>query len=248
MGLQVFMGASPKAKVLNGFFFLFQLLSWIATCVSFGGALATASLEMPGGGATVKLYHNRVGTDDGTVGYGDEACIFAFCSKCESGGKGLIAMQVFAFICLLASMFLTGVRVLGISISRLEPTRKVLFFELVLTGVNTLWFFLSVVVWGATCFSAVNSEKHWSVTGTGYGYVICCFLFLVFSCVIIYLIRTDSNTHLGSSGGDYTTDSGDNTTNYNPPTAYQYNADPAAAYAGSYNSDVMPPAGSDTNL
>ena len=41
------------------------------------------------------------------------------------GGKGLIAMQVFSFIGLTAVLFLTTVRILGASISFLEPTRKV---------------------------------------------------------------------------------------------------------------------------
>jgi len=43
----------------------------------------------------------------------------------NGGGKGLIAMQVFSFIGLTAVLFLTTVRILGASISFLEPTRKV---------------------------------------------------------------------------------------------------------------------------
>lgn len=47
----------------------------------------------------------------------------AVCSA--GGGKGLIAMQVFSFIGLTAVLFMTTVRILGASISFLEPTRKV---------------------------------------------------------------------------------------------------------------------------
>ena len=156
---------------------------------------------------------------------------------------------MFAFIGLLAVLFLSLVRILGISISKLEPTRKVLFWELALTASNLFFFFMSVCIYGGTCFHKVAGTDNISVTGTGYGYTICCFFFLLFNFVIVYNIRSDSSTHLGSAAGsDYMSES-DNTTNYNPPTAYQYGQDPAAAYAGSYNTDVMPATqSSDNNL
>jgi hypothetical protein len=147
---------------------------------------------------------------------------------------------------------LTTIRILGLHISLLEPTRKVLFWELILTAINTFWFFLSVCIFGGTCFHGVSKIDGISLVGVGFGYTIACFFFLIINCVLVYTIRSDSSTHLGSSAGsDYTNESDPHTTSYNPPASYQYNADPAAAaYAGSYNGDVMPaqPQAADNNL
>ena len=76
------------------------------------------------------------------------------------------------------------------------------------------------------------------------------FFFLIGCSVIIYLVRGDSSTHLGStSAGAYASEHDAATTDYNPPASYQYNAETsAAAYAGSYNGDVMPAASGDSNL
>lgn len=53
------------------------------------------------------------------------SCALCVCACSNGGGKGLIAMQVFAFIGLTAVLFMTTVRILGASVSFLEPTRKV---------------------------------------------------------------------------------------------------------------------------
>lgn len=96
-------------------------------------------------------------------------------------------------------------------------------------------------------------KDNTQVAGTGFAFTICCFFFLIFNLVIIYFVRGDSSAHLGSSSGsDYTSENGSggdsNTTNYSPPASYQYNADPAtAAYAGAYNTDVMPSAQVENN-
>lgn len=200
-----------------------------------------------------KFYWNRLYIGSGvdtTIDFDSDDCSADYCSKAKNGGRGFLAMQIFAFIGLTITIFFTLVRILGISISSLEPTRKVLFGELVLTALNTFLFFLSVCIYGGTTFHEVGSTEGYSVTGTGFGFTICCFFFLIFGTVIIYIIRGDSSTHLGSSasGSDYTNESDPNTTSYNPPASYQY--DNNAAYAGSYNGDVMPATqqASDNNL
>lgn len=226
--------------------------------MSFGGVLFTGSVTNLGASSPTKYvaYWNRLVIDgyngaDDTVIYFDDPnnCVDAAdssrCSKCTSGGKGLIAMQVFAFIGLTFCLFFSFIRVLGVHISALEPTRKVLFFEFFATGNNALWFFLSVCVYGGTCFHAASGVANNSITGTGFGYIICCFFFLIFNAVIIYNIRSDSTTHLGSSaaGTDYTNETDANSTHYTAPTTnYQYNPD-AAAYSASYGNDVIPATG-----
>lgn len=238
------------AKVYNGLFLLFQILAWISTCVAFGGVLAVAKHTQLGGAIKINMYHDRLAFQGQTIKYGSDLCdneIIPFCDKCNGGGKGFIAMSVFAFLCLLVSVPLTLSRMFGCSLPRMEPTRKVLFFELVLTALTTLFFFLAICIFGGACFHAVSGAKDWSVTGTGFGFTIACFFLLVAALVLIYRIRGDSNTHLGAgAGGEYAAE--ENTTSYNPPSQYQYNADPAAAYAGSYHSDVMPATQSDNAL
>jgi hypothetical protein len=184
-----------------------------------------------------------------------------FCSKCQSGGRGLVALQVFAFLGLTAVLFLTTVRMLGSAISFLEPTRKSLLLEFGLTVLNTFWFFLSVAVYGGTCFTAVRNQETAHPTGTGFGFLIACFFFLVLNVFIGWALRKDASTHLGSgalggaSGSDYQRESdvGEaHTTNYNPNAAsYQYNAADAQSFAGQYNGDVVPAGGApqgDNNL
>lgn len=83
-----------------------------------------------------------------------------------------------------------------------------------------------------------------------YSVLIVSFFFLIGCTVLIYMVRGDSSTHLGSTGtGAYASEHDAATTDYNPPASYQYNAETsAAAYAGSYNGDVMPAAAGDSNL
>ena len=83
---------SCLAKVLNGIFFLFNLLAWIACCVGFGGVLMTAKSSQLGGGES-KFYWNKMDVAGTTIAFGDDLCQSDFCSKCKSGGSGFIAMQ-----------------------------------------------------------------------------------------------------------------------------------------------------------
>jgi len=182
------------------------------------------------------------------------------CSKCSSGGKGLLVMMIFSFLGLLPVMLLTLVRITGTHLQFLEPTRKVLFFEFLLTGITTFWFFLGICIFGGTCFQALRtiSGLSVSVTGTGFGYTIACFFFLIINLVLIYTIRNDSSLHLGSNAGgtDYTHDSGvggvGGSTDYQPPASYQYNASVGqpvyGAYSGPIGSDVMPVAQQQPNI
>lgn len=247
MVLNQFMAASPKAKVLNSVFFLFNLLGFISCCIGFGSGLMTSNTQMMGGSMKATHYWNHLHVDGSdNIAYDSPDCALSFCDKCKTGGRGFIAMQVFAFLPLLVVLALSTIRILGLSVSALEPTRKSLFVELVATAMSTFFFFLSVCVYGGTCFHAVGAFEGTSVVGTGFGFTIAVFFFLVINCVVLYNIRSDSSTHLGSSAGsDYTAETDPNTTSYNPPASYQYNANAepnAAAYAGSYNGDVMPAA------
>ncbi len=123
--------------------------------------------------------------------------------------------------------------------------------------------YVSVCVYGGMCFHSVSvNPLVLSTIGTGFGYLIACFFFLLLNIIVAFALRSDASTHLGSSAdgsssSDYAREDGtgpsSDTTNYNPPAgstgAYQYNAEAAAAYAGSYNGgEVAPAQTADQNL
>ena len=55
--------------------------------------------------------------------------------------------------------------------------------------------------------------------GTGFGYLIACFFFMIINLAVAFSIRADATTHLGSSNGgsDYAREVQSSTTDYNPP-------------------------------
>lgn len=98
---------------------------------------------------------------------------------------------------------------------------------------------------GGECFHNVSKIDGLTNKGTGFGYLVFCFLAMIVNIILIVMIRSDSGAHLGSaSGADYQSETDHSTTNYNPPAPASYQ-DPAAsnAYANAYNGDVQPAAG-----
>ena len=81
-----------------------------------------------------------------SVKFSDSACSDDYCGDCKTGGQALVAFQVFAFLALTPILLFSVLRILGISISCLEPTRKSLAMEFGLTIWTTFWFFLAVCV------------------------------------------------------------------------------------------------------
>jgi hypothetical protein len=208
---------------MNVAFLLLNFMAFIAVCVGFGGVLMTAKVADD---SKVDFYWSHAKSDSSTANFGnsDECSTSGTpCADFNHGGKGFLAMMVFAFLCILPCLLLSLVRVAGIHISFLEPTRKVLFLELLLTSLTTFWFFLALCIYGGAVFhKAKNYEVYHDVQMTGFGYILACFFFLLVSIALIFSIRADSSTHLGSaSGSDYSNDEA--TTNYNPPASYQYN-------------------------
>src|SRR5689334_6287196 len=105
-------------------------MSWVACCVAFGGSLFTYNFKKSILSFSGKFYWNYM-TDTGSDHrvYSD-GCPMAwdFCNACDKGGKAFLAFQIFAFLCLLAVMVLSIIRIIGASVAFLEPTRKSLFF------------------------------------------------------------------------------------------------------------------------
>lgn len=84
---------------------------------------------------------------DTPVSFMDWDALTGFGSGCEGAGKGLIAMMVFAFIGLLAVLLLTVVRVFALKFGPFQSTQTNIKYEMILTIVNTFWFFLGVCIW-----------------------------------------------------------------------------------------------------
>jgi len=210
-----------------------------------------AHLTVTGSSVSYDIWWNYVELGSVKIYFSSSDCTNTadsnYCDKCTSGGKGLIAMSVFAFLGLTFVLFLSIIRIFGFaSLSAFEPTRKSLLVEWSVTCLNTFWIFLGVCAWGGTCFRALGQLDNSSVKGTGYAYFVVIFIFMLGNIIIGWLIRSDASAHLGSSssGSDYQSEQGGdpNTTNYNPPATYQYGQDGGNQYAAQYNADVVPAA------
>lgn len=84
---------------------------------------------------------------------------------------------------------------------------------------------------GGGCFSHCASSSNAShVVGTGFGYLIACFLFLIINCIVIVLIRSDVTTHFGSeSTADQYVSADAGANNATDAANYQYQS--SAVYA-----------------
>lgn len=240
-----FLAASGKAKLLNVSHFLIILLSWIMTCVSFGGVLQVGHNSATD--TDVDMYYNKAHFQDQTKDYSDlDNDQVSFASACNHGGKGLVAMQVFAFLALLPMLFMIFIRISGLSLSFLEPAKKSVNIEFILTAACTFLFFLSVCIWGGTCFRKTGSADNYSVKGTGFGFLIFCFFCLIGDIGIMLTIKRDPEAHLGSGSsqpdGFQPQHDEASTTPYQPPQTYQYAGPAPGAYAGYQppQTDVMP--------
>lgn len=101
-----------------------------------------------------EFHWNKIFASSSSLGLKSESFTFEqwssltfFGSSCEGAGKGLIAMMVFAFLGLLAILAMTITRVFAINVPGLRETRRTIFYEMVLTFINTFWFFLGVCIW-----------------------------------------------------------------------------------------------------
>lgn len=168
------------------FFGLFNLMAWIGTCVTFGGALATFSANAFEGTSTpasASAYYDHL------VWNGESGSWSAFNTlthsslDCEGAGKGLVAMMVFAFLTTLATLVLFLLRITQFNqkFPALSDSAFVISVEFALTAVSTFFFFLGVCIWGGACFTGLNNAPLINgVEGTGFAFIIFNFLTLLF--------------------------------------------------------------------
>jgi len=241
-----FRAASPKAKAMNIAFWLFNFMAWIACCVAFGSELIKTEEEWTtqdgkptGDRSDFHWYHDKVTyyqpLQQKTVitMYDDsDDCSSADCSACLKGGRGLMGTIVLAFMPLCGLLALTLMHIGGMHLK--ASASRVVFFEAILTAIVTFFFFLAVCIFGGTCYAEIGRTRNQDYRhGTGFAYIIFCFLLLVINTAIGFLMSRDATTHIGDDAPTgYMPSDDSNTTNYNAAATYQYHADPAPqAYA-----------------
>jgi len=192
-----------KAKVLNALAFVLMFVSWTATCAVFGGALHTTKttppliIPQPMQGYTFTWYYNHVVASSGGVTQSmSYSSMDSVCKdKCLSGGQGLVAMAVFAFLTLMFSLTLIVLRMMNREyMIPMIGERKDRYFraELLAAFMSTFFFFLMSVIWGGTCYNCTASAASvTSASATGFAFVCVCEFFMISVCVLLYFIRKE---------------------------------------------------------
>jgi len=193
-----------KSKVLNALAFVLMFVSWTATCAVFGGALHTTKITPASGTGivaqsfTLTYYYNHVVST--IPGFGTMSTSYSSwegpCqNKCLTGGQGLVAMSVFAFLTLMFSLALIVLRMMNREhMIPMIGERKDRYFraELFAAFMTTFFFFLMSVIWGGTCYNCtVSAGVVTSASATGFAFVCVCEFFMISVCVLLYFIRKE---------------------------------------------------------
>jgi hypothetical protein len=157
------------------------------------------NVPTPSGNAEWLFYESYLQTEANRIDYSNSVtCYWSFCSTCSSGGKGFLAMQVLAFLVLLALQCITTFRIFGgVAISALAHPSRSILVESWAALVACLFYFLSVVTFGSSCYRSAQTTDGFTVTTSGFAFTIVCFFFLFVELLLFYFIRTDERCHLG---------------------------------------------------
>jgi len=188
----MFVDRIDRSKLLNVVAVVLLFLSWVATCVVFGGGLHTGTvLLFPNGSVKFTFYWNQLSTGSNSLSYASDSQY----QKCQSGGQGLLTFAVFAFLLLLVSLTLIILRLLhrAYLVPFIGDSKdRYLRTELVSASVISFFFFLLAVIWGGSCFTwTLNSAKFDSTTATGFAYICVCLFFMIAATVLLYYVRRD---------------------------------------------------------
>jgi len=183
------------------------LFAWISCCVVWAAELHQASQD--GAKYSVRYGDVTIGGTDFTFdqcktqpgAFGD------WCGVCSSGGKGAVAMSVFAW---LGFTFIIAARMLVLASAHTripwlgEDQARYAVLEKVTGYVSTAFLLLVLIIWGATCITKTTSlPDGTSVIPTGYVFVVFAFLCMIGGCILIHQIHEETafSTGGGGSGG-----------------------------------------------
>lgn len=197
--MEAIRAGTTQGKILHAFQFIFLLSAWIGCCVGFGAPLLSFSLT-PGGGVelTGKIYYAHATFDSTSTS--ESMTDFGY-ADCDSSGKGLVAMLVFAFLVLLFLISLFLLRIFGqlwrIHTFQIHNIDRCILIELILTIVAAFFYFLAVVIWTSKCLSSLRDVDNLSITILGYGFIVACLFFLIFVIFILLVLRADPSSIIG---------------------------------------------------
>jgi len=142
-------------------------------------------------------YYNRLETWTHSFSYTDQTTLTHahVGTSCARGGTALLACGVLAFIGCTVKMVLNWLR--RLNHGHIVPIvggdkAAYLNFELFLSFWNLLFFFLMSVIWGTTCYQALestNDNDSFTLRPTGYAYICVCSGFAFLSFLMTIYIR-----------------------------------------------------------
>jgi len=195
--MEAIRAGTTQGKILHVFQFLFLLAAFIGCCVGFAAPLISVSQI----GLSGNVYYAHVDLDLGSYSTSESMSDFGY-ADCDSSGKGLVAMLVFAFLILLFLLAIFILRVTGqlwrIQSFQLNNIRRCLLLELILTCIAAFFYFLAVIIWTSKCYSSLNSDMD-STKALGYGYIVACLVFLVLVAFILLVLRADPSSIIGDA-------------------------------------------------
>ena len=213
-----FLNASLRAKALNVFIWFSVFSAWASTLNCFGDHLFVDNQRIAKGDlittANFYVYWDHVEvqgdrqsfdevsqpTQVVTTGVYPNFSIFYLgggingdVSGCTGAGRGLLAMTVFSFLFLLVLLPLTTCRILGVGATEMNKyigdINAVLRIEFTLAVIVTFLEFLAIAIFGWGCYSQFQNVYGASLTGTGFGFLIAVFLFMIISSTCLYYMR-----------------------------------------------------------
>ena len=114
-----------------------------------------------------------------------------------------MAMQSFAFLCVLPLLIITACRLAGISLHYVSVNNinDMMYLELLLSALTTWWLLLAVCIWGGGCYEKWgNNSSLTNLVGTGFGFDIACFLFMIGVTAAFFLIWRNPDYQIGNEG------------------------------------------------
>lgn len=192
-------GVNYQVLIVLGTYVLLQFLAWVACCVAFGAPLFNTSLRNYG---SFVGYWDHI---DGAMSYGYPAFNTGtnIATDCDGGGKGFIAMMVFAFLLLLPSMALSILRIFGKEdiFPFIQSRLQCVNIELGLIGLGVFFQFLAIVIFGGACFHPIQVSAS-SIQATGFAYIIVAWFFLIFALLLALYMRRNMPDSASSASSD----------------------------------------------
>lgn len=227
--------ASRNAQILHVVLFLFALMSWISTIVTFNNSLMEFSDNVQVFGVQfslhTKVYWNHAYIYSDNANHQPDSSISSVLGGgCKAGAEAALAFAVFAFLLLLALCNILAARIGGWSFPGVRDTHHSITLEMLLAMGAWFCFFIQVCSFGGACFTqARNTSNYYDVKATGFAYMLSCFFFLL--VVIVGYVRMRQNSDLALGNG--ASKAGSSQSSYSEPESHGSDEAGSYSYQGS---------------